>query len=183
MMSFDDTSRTTVPGVFAKPGVELNPRLRGFLLGLRVKTGFDLIVTSGIRSTAGQASAMRNKVKLLGNEGLDIYNNTLKNEIIAGGTDSTTAIQATLDRQVARGAFMSRHMKGDALDMRLRGMESDQVDILQAAVKALGANQLYEATPLHLHIEDIPAYYVASDPLSVSGALLALGVIWWGFSD
>lgn len=182
-MNFDDASRTTVPGVYAKSGVVLCPRLRGFLAALRLKSGFDLIVTSGIRTTAAQASAMRTKVELLGNDGLDIYNKSLADEVIAGGTASTSAIQATLDRQVARGTFMSRHMKGDALDFRTRGMDPGQLETLQAAVKSLGANQLYEASPPHLHVEDIPAHFMAADPLSVSGALLALGVVWWGFSE
>lgn len=182
-ISFSDASMTTVPGVYAKPGVELNPRMRGFLAALRLKHGRALVVTSGVRSTAAQAAAMRTKVAQGGEGELNIYGAALRDEVIAGGTSSAAAIQATLDKQVARGVYMSRHMRGDALDFRTTGMSADDLKELQADVKALGANQLHERTPEHLHVEDIPAQFAALDPMVVGGAAVVAGFLWWGFSD
>lgn len=182
-ISTSDTSLTSVPGVYAKSGVELNSRMRGFLAVLRAKFGDTLVVTSGIRSTAAQASAMRTKVAQGGVSELDIYGATLRNEVIEGGTSSSAAIRATLDKQVARGVYMSRHMRGDALDFRTTGMGADDLKKLQAEVKALGANQLYESVPPHLHVEDIPAQFAALDPLVVGGAAVAATFLWWSLSD
>jgi hypothetical protein len=182
-ISFEGTSRTLVPGVFSKSEVVLNSRLRGFLAALRWKAGFDIVVTSGVRTTAAQAAAMRTKVIQGGTGELSIYSAKLRDEVIAGGTDTTAGIKATLDSQVSRGVYMSRHMRGDAIDLRTSGMESDRLKALQAAVKALGANQLLEATPPHLHIEDIPSQFAAMDPAAVGGAAALAAFLWWGFGD
>jgi hypothetical protein len=185
-INFSDASMTSIPGVYAKPGVELNNRMRGFLAALRLKVGFPIVVTSGIRSTQAQASAMRAKVADPTGRGdgeLSIYNGALASEVIKGGTGSTAAIKATLDAQVARDVFMSRHMRGDALDLRTSGMDSGDLAALQAAVKALGANKLLEATPPHLHIEDIPAQFMAASPVVLGGTAAVLGFLYWGLSD
>ena len=182
-ISFSDASLTLVPGVWAKSGVELNSRLRGFLAALRVRHGRNLVVTSGVRSTQAQASAMRTKVQMGGVGELDIYPASLRTEVVEGGTGSTAAIKATLDKQVARGVYMSRHMRGDALDFRTTGMASDDLGDLKADVKALGANYLYEPTPPHLHVEDIPSHFAALDPVVLGGATVAAGFLWWSLSD
>jgi hypothetical protein len=110
---------------------------------------------------------MRTKVRLGGISELGIYGASLRDEIVAGGTGSEAAIAATLQAQVDRGLYVSRHMRGDALDLRTRGLSTAEVGRLEDAVRGLGANTLLEQTPPHLHVEDIPSWYAGLDPLVV----------------
>ena len=149
------SAMSIVPGVYNKPGVKTTMRLRGFLAALRLKTGQTLVVTSGIRTIDEQAGAMFSKVERLGSPGLDIYNKTLADEIRAGGLDSKAEIAATLTKQVARGTFMSRHMKADALDIRTRGLTAAERARILEVVTELGANRLDEGD--HIHVEYDPS--------------------------
>lgn len=185
-VSLKDMQMTSVPGVYAKEGVVLNPRMRGFLVALRLKFGSTIAVNSGERSTHLQASAMYTKVMLAADGAAElrkIYRGSLIEEIIQGGIGSLEAIKRTLDDQVARGVFISDHMRADALDLRVLGLSDAEDKKLKADVESLGAKALRESTPPHLHLEDIPMAYAAGDPMVLGGAALAATFLWWLYSD
>ncbi len=177
------------PGVWTKKGVVLNSRMRGFLAALRAKSGQNIVVTSGTRTVDAQASAMFGKVStaaaggtvLRGGDGLNIYSAGLADEIREGGTGSKAEIAATLTKQVARGTFMSRHMRGDALDLRVRGLTPSERGRLKEVVTELGANHLDEGD--HIHVEDLPPTFAAADPAAWGSVLLAGVAIWFATSD
>lgn len=117
------------------------------------------IVTSGTRSPAQQAAAMGSKIER-GENLYDLYaQDDLVSEILAviGSTTApdVAAMTAVIEAQVARGAYISRHLREDALDFRTRGLTDDQVDRMVAAVRAEGGQALVESD--HLHVEELPA--------------------------
>lgn len=184
MIDTTDAQYTAVPGVYAKPGVVLNSTLRGFAVAVRARFGLPIVITSGVRTTAEQAAAMRTKVQLGGAAELRAtYRGATIEEVIAGGIDSTAAIQRTLDTQVGRGVFLSRHMRADALDFRSTGYPAADLARLQAVCRELGADTLLETTPAHLHVEEIPGYFAALDPLAIGGAAAAAGFLAWVYLD
>lgn len=172
-----------VPGVYMKTGVILNDAMRGFLKGLREKVGFDIVVTSGIRTASEQASAMLSKIQ----RGENLYNlyanKGLLDEIMSAGK-SVGSMASVIQGQVARGSYLSRHLRGDALDIRLASPSEN--DAVANAAQGLGAEVVRESD--HIHIEELGSGFakllnVAQDywPLYIAGSA-AIGLVILAFA-
>lgn len=155
----------------AVEGIELNEILRDKIAAVaaiyHAKTKRTLEITSGYRSPRRQATALYNKLAVGGS--LAIYKNQSlveplrkayrdgrkkrwqKERIIAAMAD-------VLEAQVARGIYLSRHMRGRAFDIRSSGLSTRQRAALRAAVAEVGGMRLiYESKPPHFHVEILDA--------------------------
>lgn len=173
---------TGVPGVFMKNGVELNAAMKTFLAGLRDRVGFDFVVNSGVRSPLAQAQALAQDYNFA------VYGagNALVAELLAHGPRPTMAqMAATIQQQVNSGRFLSRHMRGDALDINIWGITPAERKTIIDAARSLGAEVLDEGD--HIHIEELGGTWLPAPssfmwlPVIVSGASAAglLGAMWW----
>lgn len=139
-----------VAGVFMKKGVNLNDAMKGFLIKLRERLGFDLVVTSGIRTPWDQASALAQDYNFA------VYGSSqgkkLVAEIKAGGL-SVGQMAATIQRQVDKGLYLSRHMRGDALDFRVTGLTAGELAQLKATAASMGVEVVDEGD--HIHVEEL----------------------------
>lgn len=148
------------PGVLAVPGVQLDARRVAFLQAMRQRLplGFPaLIVTSGDRDPADQARAMLGKLAAGGWEELfRIYPDELITPLQALPT-TREAWEAEIRAAAQRGVLYSRHMRGDAMDLRIRHLDSEQQKALFLAAREAGGRPLLEDAPPHLHIDHIPA--------------------------
>ena len=117
----------------------------------------EIIVTSATRGPAAQARAMASKIQ----RGEDLFalyaQDDLVAEIVAAAGNTADpdvdAMAAVIEAQVARGRFISRHLRADALDLRTRHLTDEQVERLVAAVRAEGAEAVPESD--HLHVEEL----------------------------
>lgn len=179
------TVQTAVPGVYAKVGVALNDSMLAFLKAVRGRTGFDIVVTSGTRSPYQQAQAMIAKYQVGGiRELYDTYSNDAEiTRMVNEYGPTVEGFARALQDQLARGVYMSRHLRADALDFRVDGMTVVEQEQLKAASTASGATKvLYEAKPApHIHVDGfgggIIAYARDLPPLVwVGGAVGGVGV-------
>lgn len=126
-------------------------------------TGKSLVVTDGQRTVAEQASAMLAKLTKDGVEKVrGLYaNKSLVNEVIVAYQSKTTAaarlaaMTATIQSQVDRDEYISRHLTGMAFDVRSNGMtKADQAAFKAAATRAGGVlvNETTTGEP-HFHVQ------------------------------
>ena len=149
------------PGIDLGDGVHLNASLVAYLNWLRsiLPKSVPLHVNSGIRTAAEQASAMWKKYMAAeehgAGRGADELRSTYggKAELVLIA-DHTTWPQIIADAYAA-GTLFSRHLTGEALDLRTRDLSPEQQNALIAAVRSTGARALYEDTPPHLHVDGI----------------------------
>ena len=178
-----------IPGVYAKPGVVLTAATRAFLLELRriVPSSVPLVVTSGKRTETAQASALKTKrtesLRKYGDEGKDLrglYRRGKGPEIvesILAVPNEVAAMAEVLRRWVAQGVYMSRHMRGDAVDFRVRGLSEAQIKTIMRGSEALGTNVVREKTPAHIHVGRVCGMKSGVQPLSGGGGGGGGGVI------
>lgn len=144
-------------GVTAGSGVALNAAQVDFLRRLRARVPADvpLHVTSGTRTAEDQARALVTK-RDLGDDLRALYrsNRAVIDEVLAV-PNRVDAIAAVLRRNAQAGRVLSRHMRGDAVDLRNRNLNPAQRQTILAAAGALGAKAFEEAKPPHIHIEGI----------------------------
>lgn len=129
---------------------------RTFLDALAGRLSFAIVVTSGQRTAAQQASAMLAKVAKGDTlqDLLDLYaDDSQVRALWALGTDAS-AWASTIQAYADRGRPISDHLKAKAVDIRTRDLSSAQVQELQKAAQALGAETVLESD--HLHLEDWP---------------------------
>jgi len=109
-------------------------------------------VNSGYRDARSQAQAMLTKVRL-GDDLVKLYGEKVRMLLsLPLDVDTwTRTIQAMADR----GIYISRHMRGDALDLRTRHMAPMQVQLLWRAVIQAGGRPLLESQPPHLHVDHL----------------------------
>ncbi|MCB9764962.1 MAG: hypothetical protein H6739_34635 [Alphaproteobacteria bacterium] len=148
-----------LPGVYMKRGVVLSPALLRFLARLRavVPASIPLVVTSGVRTPEAQAAALQRK-RTLGDDLYALYRRGHGPQIVASllaVANTVPAMSAVLREWLARGVAMSRHMRGDALDLRIRGLSQEQLALLVMMCQRLGARAVVESRPAHLHIEGL----------------------------
>jgi hypothetical protein len=128
--------RELAPGVLAVDGVQLDPQRVRYLQAVRAQLspGFPaLIVTSGDRSPGDQAGAMLGKLAAGGWEELyRIYPDELIRPLQAL-PPTREAWEAEILAAARRGRLYSAHMRGDALDLRIRHLDSEQQRLYQAA--------------------------------------------------
>jgi len=163
--------RPTRPAWRALDGVELNELLRARISEVaslfHERTRGTLEITSGYRSPHRQATALYTKLAVGGS--LSIYKNqSLVEPLRKAYRDGRkkrwkkeriiAAMAEVLEEQVARGIFLSRHMRGRAFDIRSSGLSGRQRAALRAAVAEVGGMRLiYESKPPHFHVEILDA--------------------------
>lgn len=134
-------------------GAILNGPMTAFMDELAAAVpGVPLTVTSGYRSPSSQAAALKYKR----DHGDDLHKlyaqDDLVDELLAVPSDGMALVIAD---QVKRGRYLSRHLRGDALDLRSKTLSQAQIDAVKAAAVRLGAKALQEGIPPHIHLERI----------------------------
>lgn len=152
---------SVAPGISRADDADLNAAQVVYLVELRaaLPSTVPLYVTSGERGPQRQARAMLAKLAQ-GDDLLKLYPslaNVIRGLLALPRDESswTAALQALVDR----GIYVSRHMRGAAVDLRIRDLSPAQVAQLKAAVTATGGRHLEESIPPHLHV-DLPARLV-----------------------
>lgn len=148
------TESSLPAGVTGNGGLHLNQRMVDFLGALRkaVDPSIPIHVNSAVRTVEEQAAAMKTK-RDLGDDLRALYGSKVAPVLAAPNT--VAAMSAALQDLANRGIIMSRHMFGDALDLRVRDWTQEQRNIVASAVAALGGKPQFETTPPHLHIEGL----------------------------
>jgi hypothetical protein len=150
------------------PGVALSPLVQQKVTQIAQayfrRTGKELTVTSGTRNAAQQAEAMHELLRL-GADVTSLYRNKEAiHEILqtyeqgrvaarpAGAVVS--AMTEVIQRQIARGIFISMHLRSGAVDIRNRDMTaSDKRSFLEAVAEVGGVTTLEETRPPHYHLQ------------------------------
>ena len=142
-----------------------------FITMLREKISQDAIrliyVTSGVRTPEAQARAIAKKRELHkcdsaiagkpapGSPCWPIYKLYAQKELILQALrvpNSIPEMQKVFARQVGQQKFLSRHMRGRGLDLRVSNLNPEQIQIIKTAVEELNGNYQYENDPPHIHI-------------------------------
>jgi hypothetical protein len=147
------------PGVSGKTGLVLNEGQIKFIAALRraVPASIPIYINSGTRTPEEQAAALKTK-RDLGDDLYKLYRaDYIIKELMA--VPNTAADMAPILRKwVQQGHYLSRHMRGDALDISVwRGgkLTESQINTVMEKARGLGAKAKYETKPPHIHIEAI----------------------------
>jgi hypothetical protein len=131
------------------------------------RTGKHLTVTSGTRDAARQAKAMY-KVLELGGDIVRLYRNKEAAREIKEAYDAARSAGKPADNvvgamyrvirdQIARGLYISAHLRAGAVDIRSRDMSAaDKKAFAAAAAEAGRVRLLEETTPPHYHLQVEP---------------------------
>ena len=143
-------------GVTGNTGLVLNEGQVSFVRRLRrALPGVPLHVTSATRTPERQAAALVEKRKL----GEDLRKLYRSNPDIADALmrapNTTAGMAAVIRRYMNQGRYLSRHMRGDAFDLRSRNLTAAQRNQIIATAQQMGAKAIYETRPPHIHIERI----------------------------
>lgn len=113
-----------------------------------------ILITSGVRSAVAQARAMIGKLRA--GDDLAVYRRQdLVREVKAAWRNGggVSGVAAVIRAQVARGAYLSRHLTGRAIDVRSRGMSAAQKADFEAAATAHASSWVLERRPPHYHLQ------------------------------
>ena len=143
-------------GVTGNTGLVLNEGQVSFVRRLRrALPGVPLHVTSATRTPERQAAALVEKRKL----GEDLRKLYRSNPDIADALmrapNTTAGMAAVIRHYMNQGRYLSRHMRGDAFDLRSRNLTVAQRNQIIATAQQMGAKAIYETRPPHIHIERI----------------------------
>jgi hypothetical protein len=128
------------------------------------RSGKHLTVTSGTRDASRQAKAMY-KMLRLGGDPVRLYRNKeaareIKQAYESGRAarkpedDVVAAMYDVLRAQIARGVYISAHLRAGAVDIRSRDMSAaDRKAFLAAVSEVSGVSLLEESTPPHFHLQ------------------------------
>lgn len=147
-----------------REGVVLNENAKAKLSAIgqeyQKRTGKTFAVTSGTRTPYRQASAMFTKIQL-GDDFSEYRNKAAVSEILTAyrrakaagksGEEIKQAMSETIQNQVNRQTYISRHLKGGAADVSIRGL--DQKAFREAVKSVTGGEPLYEGKPPHFHLQ------------------------------
>jgi hypothetical protein len=147
-----------------REGVVLNENAKAKLSAIgqeyQRKTGKTIDITSGTRTAYRQAGAMFTKIQL-GNSFSEYKNRAAVSEILttyrqakAAGKSAEKIKQAmsdTIQNQVNRQIYISRHLQGGAADVSLIGL--DRNAFREAVRNVTGQEPLYEGKPRHFHLQ------------------------------
>jgi hypothetical protein len=127
-----------------------------FIAALRraVPASIPIYVTSGTRTPERQAAALKTK-RDMGDNLYKLYRADYIVKELMAVPNTVSAMAPIIRKWAQKGVFMSRHMRGDAVDLRSRNLTKSQIDTVMAAAKRLGAKAIYESKPPHIHIEAI----------------------------
>lgn len=128
------------------------------------RTGKHLTVTSGTRDPVQQARAMY-KMMRLGGDPLRLYRNKEAAREIKRAYDQArsakkspddivTDVHAVIQKQVARGVYISAHLRAGAVDIRSRDLGRNEKKHFSASVTEMkDVQMLEEFTPPHFHLQ------------------------------
>jgi len=127
-----------------------------------IRTCSSLEILSGTRTPAGQAQAMYDNLRYHRNAHVHYTNNMLYEEIQnayqqarRSGADERETVDAmtrVIERQVSRGEYISRHLRGQGIDVRSRTMTPAQRTAFEDAVNVVLRNSLVVETD-HYHLQ------------------------------
>lgn len=143
-------------GVTGSAGLVLNASQVNFIRRLRrTLPGVPLHVTSATRTPERQAAALVTK-RNLGDDLRKLYraNADIAEELMRA-PNTVPGMAAVIRRYMAQGRYLSRHMRGDAFDLRSRNLTPAQRAQVIATAQQMGAKAIYETTPPHIHVERI----------------------------
>lgn len=142
-----------------KPGVVLPAGAAGWLDQLADRSGVRFTITSGVRTAGEQARAMQAKRdrQLAGSTAesddlLALYQDDEAIQILL--VNPYSAWEALIQAWMDRGRYLSRHLTGRAVDVRIKDLTSEQRAALERATIELSGRALMESD--HLHI-DVPS--------------------------
>jgi hypothetical protein len=117
-----------------------------FIAALRraVPASIPIYVTSGTRTPERQAAALKTK-RDMGDNLYKLYRADYIVKELMAVPNTVSAMAPIIRKWAQKGVFMSRHMRGDAVDLRSRNLTKSR----------LGAKAIYESKPPHIHIEAI----------------------------
>ncbi|MEJ7731698.1 MAG: hypothetical protein WKG00_21110 [Polyangiaceae bacterium] len=156
------TRYQTLPEVTLSPEVER--KIARIAEAYHRRTGKDLVLTSGTRDVARQAEAMYELLRL-GTDLSRLYRNRgaareLSDVFRAahaarrGAKQVIAELERVLSAQVARGTYVSAHLRAGAVDVRSRGMSVADKRAFVAGVEEVGgAEVIEELEPPHFHLE------------------------------
>jgi hypothetical protein len=126
------------------------------------RTGEHLVITSGKRDASRQATAMY-KVLELGGDIIRLYKNKRAAREILGAYDvnrrkppevAIAAMHEVIKGQMARGIYISAHLRSGAVDVRNRTMSpAERQAFVRAVAEAGGVLVLEESKPPHYHLQ------------------------------
>lgn len=154
------------PHYTLEDGVVLGPRMEHVLdrvaREFHRRTGRGIVVTSGTRSSAEQAEAMYDKLRL-GQRLTRLYRDfDAASEIEAayrahrrrGRGACVAAMARVIDAQVRRGLYISRHLQAGACDVRSRDMSRRERRVFEQIVRGVPeVSLLDEGVPPHFHLQ------------------------------
>jgi len=124
----------------------------------------DIVITSGTRTVAEQASAMYGKLEE--GDDLSVYGNQTAAKAVKdaynsarnakkSAADIKAAMAAVIQKQVDEGTYISNHLRAGAFDVRNRDMnEEDKKAFKEAASGVDGlAAPIEEGKPPHFHLQ------------------------------
>jgi hypothetical protein len=128
------------------------------------RTGKHLTVTSGTRDSVQQARAMY-KMMRLGGDPLRLYRNKeaareIKRAYEQGRAskkspdDIVSEVHSVIQKQMARGVYISAHLRAGAVDVRSRDLSRAEKKQFTTAVAGMkDVQMLEEFTPPHFHLQ------------------------------
>jgi hypothetical protein len=130
------------------------------------KTGLGVTVTSGTRTPRRQADAMLTKAQVGGNLRAEYRNKEAVDEIIAARKSAqgkpraevVNAMAAAIEKQMARGVYISNHLKSGAVDLKTNNLSAkNKAKLIETARSVPGVTRvLDESKPPHLHLDVNP---------------------------
>jgi len=168
--------------------VVLTDAMYKFLDAIDPKLSFPIVITSGLRTPASQAYLMMRKLAAEGKNA--VYGLYAQDDLVAEvvGAGSTSSAASVLEDQVDRGRFISRHMRGDALDIRSRDLTSAQQAAVMGFAQELGGKVVDERSTSspHIHVEKLDRFALVKTVAraAASGVKVAATnmVLVWGVS-
>jgi hypothetical protein len=126
-------------------------------------TSKELVVTSGTRTAASQADAMYVKLEI-GDDVVKLYGGGASVKAIKkayddgkkAGDDKTKIVDAmtkVIEGQMAKGVYISKHLKAGAIDIRSRDMSAKEKKAFRKAAKGKVKSILLETKPPHWHLQ------------------------------
>jgi len=151
---------TTKSGVILEANVKL--KIKKIADKYYVATQKNIVVTSGTRTSKSQAEAMYGK--LAGGDKLTVYKNrTAAQEIKKSYDDAVIAkklkpqviqsIKSTIDSQILKKVYISKHLKKGAIDVRSRDMTPNEKIKFKTASLGVATKIILEVTPPHFHLQ------------------------------
>jgi hypothetical protein len=124
----------------------------------------DIVITSGTRTVAEQASAMYGKLEE--GDDLSVYGNQTAAKAVKdaynsaknakkSAADIKSAMSAVIQKQVDEGTYISNHLRAGAFDVRNRDMSDEDKKAFKEAASGVDglAAPIEEGKPPHFHLQ------------------------------